>query len=142
LIADEPTTALDVTVQKQILGLLDGLRRDLQLGLLFITHDLGVVAQVADRVAVMYAGRTIEEGPAREVLAAPRHPYTQGLLNASPTIERGKLLPIPGSVPQLTALPPGCAFEPRCTLRRAECALVVPDLRAANVNHTARCVLV
>ncbi len=118
LIADEPTTALDVTVQKQILDLLDRLRRDLQLGLLFITHDLGVVAQVADRVAVMYAGRIIEEGPAREVLARPRHPYTQGLLKASPTLKRGALTPIPGAVPQLTALPPGCAFEPRCELRR------------------------
>lgn len=142
LIADEPTTALDVTVQKQILDLLDRLRRELRLGLLFITHDLGVVAQVADRVAVMYAGRIIEEGPARDVLAAPRHPYTQGLLNASPTIERGKLLPIPGSVPQLTALPPGCAFEPRCSLRRKECMVAVPELRVADAHHTARCVLI
>jgi peptide/nickel transport system ATP-binding protein len=142
LIADEPTTALDVTVQKQILNLLDRLRRELRLGLLFITHDLGVVAQVADRVAVMYAGRIIEEGPAREVLAWPRHPYTQGLLNASPTLERGKLSPIPGSVPQLTALPPGCAFEPRCSLRRAECVVAVPELRATDPSHTARCVLV
>jgi peptide/nickel transport system ATP-binding protein len=142
LIADEPTTALDVTVQKQILELLDRLRRELRLGLLFITHDLGVVAQVADRVAVMYAGRIIEEGPAREVLAAPRHPYTQGLLNAWPTIERGKLLPIPGSVPQLTALPPGCAFEPRCSLRRSECTVAVPELRLADAHHTARCVLI
>jgi peptide/nickel transport system ATP-binding protein len=142
LIADEPTTALDVTVQKQILDLLDLLRRELRLGLLFITHDLGLVAQVADRVAVMYAGRIIEEGPAREVLAAPRHPYTQGLLKASPTLERGKLSPIPGSVPQLTAPPPGCAFEPRCSLRRADCTVAVPDLRAAGGTHTARCVLV
>jgi len=142
LIADEPTTALDVTVQKQILDLLDRLRRELRLGLLFITHDLGVVAQVADRVAVMYAGRIIEEGPSREVLAAPRHPYTQGLLKASPTLERGKLSPIPGSVPQLTALPPGCAFEPRCGLRLAECVTAVPDLRHADAKHTARCVLV
>jgi oligopeptide/dipeptide ABC transporter ATP-binding protein len=142
LIADEPTTALDVTVQKQILDLLDGLRRELRLGLLFITHDLGVVRQVAERVAVMYAGRIVEEGPAPEVLAAPRHPYTQGLLNASPTLERGKLSPIPGSVPPLTALPPGCAFEPRCSLRRRECAEAVPALRAADSGHTARCVLV
>jgi len=142
LIADEPTTALDVTVQKQILDLLDGLRRELRLGLLFITHDLGVVRQVADRLAVMYAGRIIEEGPARQVLASPRHPYTQGLLNASPTLERGKLSPIPGSVPQLTAVPPGCAFEPRCSLRRAECVAAVPGLRVVDPSHAARCVLV
>jgi len=142
LIADEPTTALDVTVQKQILDLLDRLRRELQLGLLFITHDLGVAAQVAVRVAVMYAGRVVEEGPVREVLGAPRHPYTQGLLKASPTLKRGALMPIPGTVPQLMALPPGCAFEPRCALRRAECVNGVPALRAAGANHGARCILV
>jgi peptide/nickel transport system ATP-binding protein len=142
LIADEPTTALDVTVQKQILDLLDRLRRELKLALLFITHDLGVVAQVADRVAVMYAGRVIEEGPAREVFAKPRHPYTRGLLAASPTLERGKLTPIPGTVPQLTALPPGCAFEPRCTVRVADCVRAVPDLRGASQVHAARCILV
>jgi len=142
LIADEPTTALDVTVQKEILELLQELRRKLGLGLLFITHDLGVVAQVADRVAVMYAGRIVEEGPAKEVLGSPRHPYTQGLLAASPRLERGKLTPIPGSVPQLTALPPGCAFEPRCELRRSECRVAVPELRAASAEHAARCVLV
>jgi len=142
LIADEPTTALDVTVQKQILDLLDCLRRELQLGLLFITHDLGVVAQVAERVAVMYAGRIIEEGPAREVLAKPRHPYTQGLLRASPTLKRGALTPIPGAVPQLIALPPGCAFEPRCELRRDECACAIPALRIISSDHAARCILV
>jgi peptide/nickel transport system ATP-binding protein len=142
LIADEPTTALDVTVQKQILDLLDRLRRELHLGLLFITHDLGVVAQVAERVVVMYAGRIIEEGPAREVLSKPRHPYTQGLLKASPTLKRGKLTPIPGAVPQLTALPPGCAFEPRCELRREECTAAVPALRVIASDHAARCILV
>jgi oligopeptide/dipeptide ABC transporter ATP-binding protein len=142
LIADEPTTALDVTVQKQILDLLDRLRRELRLGLLFITHDLGVVAQVAERVAVMYAGRIIEEGPAREVLARPRHPYTQGLLKASPTLERGALTPIPGTVPQLSALPPGCAFEPRCGVRREECTAGIPALRIIDSNHAARCILV
>jgi len=142
LIADEPTTALDVTVQKEILELLQKLRRELGLGLLFITHDLGVVAQVADRIAVMYAGRIVEEGPAKEVLGSPRHPYTQGLLAASPRLERGKLTPIPGSVPQLAALPPGCAFEPRCEFRRSECSVAVPELRAASAEHAARCVLV
>lgn len=142
LIADEPTTALDVTVQEQILGLLARLRRELGLALFFITHDLGVVAQVADRIAVMYAGRVVEEGPAREVLARPRHPYTAGLLRASPQLVRLKLEPIPGSVPQLAAMPPGCAFEPRCALRRPDCAEAMPDLRAAGPAHFARCVLV
>src|ERR1700674_530607 len=142
LIADEPTTALDVTVQKQILELLARLRRDLGLALLFITHDLGVVAQVADRIAVTYAGRIVEEGPAPEVLERPRHPYTAGLLRASPQLVRHKLEPIPGSVPSLTALPPGCAFEPRCSLRRAECAEAMPELRNAGPQHRARCILV
>jgi oligopeptide/dipeptide ABC transporter ATP-binding protein len=142
LIADEPTTALDVTVQKQILELLAQLRRDLGLALLFITHDLGVVAQVADRIAVTYAGRIVEEGPAREVLERPRHPYTVGLLRASPQLVRHKLEPIPGTVPSLTTLPPGCAFEPRCPVRIAECAAAMPDLRAAGPEHHARCILV
>ena len=142
LIADEPTTALDVTVQKQILELLDGLRRRLGLGLLFITHDLGVVARVADRVAVMYAGRIVEQGRVGDVLRTPRHPYTQGLIAASPTLERGRLSPIPGIVPQLTELPPGCSFEPRCPVRLPECRLAVPELRDAGHNHAARCILV
>jgi peptide/nickel transport system ATP-binding protein len=142
LIADEPTTALDVTVQKQILELLAQLRRDLGLALLFITHDLGVVAQVAGRIAVTYAGRIVEEGPAREVLARPRHPYTAGLLRASPQLVRHKLEPIPGTVPALTALPPGCAFEPRCVLRVPECTSKMPALREAGPGHRARCILV
>jgi oligopeptide/dipeptide ABC transporter ATP-binding protein len=142
LIADEPTTALDVTVQKQILELLDNLRREMALGLLFITHDLGVVARIADRVAVMYAGRVIEEGPTPRVLASPLHPYTRGLLAASPKLEPGKLAPIPGTVPQLTALPPGCSFAPRCTFRREECDQAVPEFRPATGEHRARCVLV
>lgn len=142
LIADEPTTALDVTVQKQILDLLDRLRRELRLGLIFITHDLGVVAQVADRLAVLYAGRVVEQGPAREVLTRPRHPYTQGLLAASPRLERAPLAPIPGSVPRLDALPPGCAFEPRCPKRVPECAAALPDLRVVSRESRARCILV
>jgi oligopeptide/dipeptide ABC transporter ATP-binding protein len=142
LIADEPTTALDVTVQKQILELLMRLRRELGLSLIFITHDLAVVAQVADRLAVMYAGRVVEEGPAMEVLRRPRHPYTEGLLRASPQLSRRELIAIPGMVPGLNALPPGCAFEPRCAVRRDECKLKVPEMRVAGEGHEARCVLV
>ena len=142
LIADEPTTALDVTVQKQILELLAKLRRELRLSMLLITHDLGVVAQVAGRIAVMYAGRIVEEGPVDEVLRAPRHPYTEGLLRAAPRLAREKLVPIPGTVPSLDSLPPGCAFAPRCPHRAAECDAAVPKLRAVNKNHDARCILV
>jgi peptide/nickel transport system permease protein len=144
LIADEPTTALDVTVQKQILDLLGALRRELQLSLLFITHDLGVVAQVADRVAVMYAGRIVEEGPVADVLHRPHHPYTQGLLRAAPRLTREKLVPVPGTVPALDALPAGCAFAPRCPHHVAECDAAVPDLIAVNGSaaaHRARCIL-
>jgi oligopeptide/dipeptide ABC transporter ATP-binding protein len=142
LIADEPTTALDVTVQKQILELLSTLRRQLRLSLLFITHDLGVVAQIADRLIVMYAGRVIEHGPVDEVLRHPRHPYTEGLLQAAPRLRGEKFTPIPGTVPALDALPPGCAFGPRCSHHVAECDAAVPELRAVNPEHHARCILV
>jgi len=144
LIADEPTTALDATIQKQILDLLVTLRRELRLSLLFITHDLGVVAQIADRVAVMYAGRIVEEGAASEVLRRPGHPYTEGLLRAAPRLEREKLVPIPGAVPALDALPPGCAFALRCARRVAACDAKMPELavvRGGSENHRARCIL-
>ena len=117
MIADEPTTALDVTIQAQILALLAELRERLGLAVLFISHDLGVVSHIADRVAVMYAGRIVEHGPARDIFAAPAHPYTEGLLRAAPSLgsqPRGRLAAIEGAVPSLAELPPGCAFEPRC----------------------------
>ena len=142
LIADEPTTALDGTVQEQILELLATLRSELGLTLLFITHDLAVVARVAQRIAVLYAGRVVEAGPAADILARPRHPYTEGLLRASPRMKRGKLEPIPGAVPRLDALPPGCAFAPRCPYVRAACEQAVPELRRAGPEHLARCILV
>ncbi|HVB86451.1 MAG TPA: ABC transporter ATP-binding protein [Candidatus Dormibacteraeota bacterium] len=143
LIADEPTTALDVTVQKQILDLLENLRRELRLSMLFITHDLGVVAQVADRVAVMYAGRIVEEGPTEEVLRRPAHPYTIGLLRAAPRLVREKIVAIPGTVPPLGSLPPGCSFGPRCDRHIPECDASAPKLAnaiASSETHRARCI--
>ncbi|HWA09790.1 MAG TPA: ABC transporter ATP-binding protein [Opitutaceae bacterium] len=115
LIADEPTTALDVTIQAQILGLIKTLQREIGCSVLLITHDLGVVAQTADEVAVMYLGRIVERGPVRELLKTPRHPYTQGLLRSIPSLNRGgRLVSIPGTVPALTEIPRGCPFHPRC----------------------------
>ncbi len=127
LIADEPTTALDVTIQAQILELLDGLRKTRELAVLLITHDLGVVAEVADRVAVMYTGRVVEESPVAELFARPRHPYTEGLLRSVPKLtvaEAAKverLQTIEGTVPKLTDLPAGCHFAPRCPHRMPRC---------------------
>ncbi len=115
LIADEPTTALDVTIQAQILQLIKSLQREIGCAVLLITHDLGVVAQTADEVAVMYLGRIVEHGSVRQILKSPRHPYTQGLLQSLPSLHQGgRLASIPGTVPSLHAIPPGCPFHPRC----------------------------
>ena len=142
LIADEPTTALDVTIQAEILDLLADMRARLGLALLLITHDLGVVAQLADRVAIMYAGRIVEEGPAKAVLAAPAHPYTRGLLASLPGSAPGaRLLAIPGAVPDLAALPAGCAFAPRCGNRMTRCEERPPERLEVGPARHARCVL-
>ena len=142
LIADEPTTALDVTVQAQILELLAGLRETFGLTMLFISHDLAVISQVADRVAIMYAGSLVELGPRDEIFRAPAHPYTRGLLAAVPTLTTGRDRPlrtIEGTVPALHAVPGGCPFEPRCELRVPECARELPPLIEVAPGHWARC---
>jgi oligopeptide/dipeptide ABC transporter ATP-binding protein len=147
LIADELTTALDVTIQAQILDLLNELRERRRLALLLITHDLGVVAGTADRVAVMYAGQIIEEAPVRELFASPRHPYTEGLLRAVPKLgskQAGhpRLQTIEGVVPNPLELPPGCRFSPRCTHRLPKCNADEITLDEAGANHASRCVRV
>jgi oligopeptide/dipeptide ABC transporter ATP-binding protein len=145
LIADEPTTALDVTIQAEILELLKGLKEDFDLSMLLITHDLGVVAEAADRVAVMYAGRIVEQAPVRELFQAPKHPYTEGLLKSVPRLtEEGikvrRLSTIEGTVPSLLALPPGCKFAPRCPYVIDECTKLEPELLMVNAEHTSRCI--
>ena len=139
LVADEPTTALDVTVQAQILDLLDDLRRQRGMAVLLITHDLGVVAQYCDRVAVMYGGRIVEQASAADLFARPRHRYTQALLRTIPASNPpGSDLPaIPGSVPPPGRRPPGCAFQPRCSASVAECPTRMPDL--VGDTHLVRC---
>jgi oligopeptide/dipeptide ABC transporter ATP-binding protein len=145
LIADEPTTALDVTIQAQILELLSELRAKFGLAMLFISHDLAVVSQVADRVAVMYAGSMVELGASHEIFHSPAHPYTRGLLHAVPDLNTNRNQPletIEGTVPPLHAMPPGCAFEPRCTFRIPECARALPPLVEVAKDHWARCPVV
>jgi peptide/nickel transport system ATP-binding protein len=144
LLADEPTTALDVTVQAQILWLLRDLQRRLGLAVIFVTHDLGVAAEIADDAAVMYGGRIVEHAPVRELFRAPAHPYTEGLMHA--TVRRGQkgraLVPIPGAPPNLVALPPGCAFAPRCPHLKPVCVDTPPALHGVAAGHVARCHLV
>jgi oligopeptide/dipeptide ABC transporter ATP-binding protein len=143
VLADEPTTALDVTIQAQILELMKSLSRRLGVAMLIITHNLGVVARYADRVNVMYAGRIVEQGSARELYAHPRHPYTLGLLRSVPRLDsprRARLDPIEGQPPDLSRLPPGCAFAPRCAFRVERCLVERPVLRpAGDDGHVSAC---
>ena len=147
LIADEPTTALDVTIQAQILELLDDLRKQRELAVLLITHDLGVVAEVADRVAVMYTGRIVEESPVDELFARPKHPYTEGLLRSVPKLtsefaaKKDRLETIEGVVPRPTDLPPGCHFAPRCPHRMPRCTDEAIPFYALDGGVKVRCVL-
>ena len=147
LIADEPTTALDVTIQAQILELLDHLRKTRELAVLLITHDLGVVAEVADRVAVMYTGKIVEESPVDELFARPKHPYTEGLLRSVPkltakdVVKQERLQTIEGMVPRPNALPPGCHFEPRCPYAMPRCREGEIPLYPAGEGVVVRCVL-
>ncbi|MEE8454477.1 MAG: ABC transporter ATP-binding protein, partial [Limibaculum sp.] len=142
LIADEPTTALDVTIQAQVIDLMKDLVNEFGMGIIFITHDLGVIAQTADKVAVMYLGRVIEQGPVREVIRNPAHPYTQGLLNALPDLEDldTPLSPIPGDIPSPLERPSGCVFHTRCPIAMAgRCDAAVPQMVAVSTGHVAAC---
>jgi peptide/nickel transport system ATP-binding protein len=146
LIADEPTTALDVTIQAQILDLLAEMKSRLGMAIMLITHAMGVVAETAQRVAVMYAGRVVEEAPVRELFAHPRHPYTQGLIRSIPRIDRAatrrsRLESIPGTVPSPLDRLPGCRFAPRCPFVRDDCLAAVPPLREIAPGHRVACVL-
>lgn len=150
LIADEPTTALDVTIQAQILDLMRRLQREIGMSMLFITHNLGVVAEIAHDVAVMYAGRIVERANVNDLFAQPRHPYTKGLMTCMPRLDRPVLpavdgrrprLPsIPGTIPHPAHLPPGCAFSPRCALAIDACSATEPELRDLQDSHFARCI--
>jgi oligopeptide/dipeptide ABC transporter ATP-binding protein len=144
LIADEPTTALDVTIQAQILDLMRNLQSEFGMAILFITHDLGVVAEMADRVVVMYAGRAVEEAGVREIFAHPRMPYTQALLRSIPRVDRAanhqqRLEVIAGNVPNPRNLPAGCAFHPRCRHTTQPCIAATPILEDTGDGHMVRC---
>jgi len=141
LVADEPTTALDVTIQAQMLDLLRDLKQRLGMSILLITHSLGIVGDIADRVAVMYAGQLVELAPAKGLLRRPLHPYTQALMNSVPGLgaETQRLRAIPGNVPQLDALPSGCRFHPRCPKAQADCSQKVPALIEVESNRWVRC---
>lgn len=143
LIADEPTTALDVTIQAQILELMRNLAKDNGTSILLITHDLGVVAEMCDRVVVMYAGRVVEEGAVRQIFHNPQHPYTKGLLNSIPKLigERTRLQPIEGNVPSLQNMPEGCRFAARCPFVMDKCIAHNPDLFQVEDGHASRCFL-
>jgi len=142
IIADEPTTALDVTIQAQLLELMKGLTREFGTSLIIITHNLGVVARYADRVNVMYAGRIVEKGPARDIYADPRHPYTIGLMASVPRLDQDtkvKLIPIDGQPPDLLHIPSGCSFHPRCKYAVERCRFDRPELTVVSENHEAAC---
>jgi peptide/nickel transport system ATP-binding protein len=145
LIADEPTTALDVTIQAQILDLLQEMKSRFGMAMMLITHAMGVVAETAQRVVVMYAGKVVEEAPVGPLFETPRHPYTQGLIRSIPRVDRAarktRLEAIPGVVPSLLAPPPGCRFAPRCRLAVAACREAPPPLREIVPGHKVACVL-
>ncbi|MGC9942940.1 MAG: ABC transporter ATP-binding protein [Verrucomicrobiota bacterium] len=141
LVADEPTTALDVTIQAQILDLLRDLKRRLGMAILLITHNLAVVGDIAERVAVMYGGQIVELAPARDLLRRPLHPYTQALMNSIPKLRGGatRLSAIPGNVPRIGNFPPGCRFAPRCPIAKPECSNKIPDLLEVEPGRFVRC---
>lgn len=145
LIADEPTTALDVTIQAQILELIEGVQNKYNLSIILITHDLSIIAEVADRVIVMYAGKIIEEGNVKNIFKNPAHPYTQGLISSVPRLDdesrKGNLFTIKGMVPDPLNLPAGCYFEPRCTQKKPECSKIRPELKNIENDHKVRCLL-
>ena len=141
MLKDTPSTALDTTVKAQILEIFEDLKQRKNMSVLFITHDFGTVANIADRVAVMYGGRIVESGRALDIFDQPRHPYTQGLLKCLPNIaaDRDRLTPIPGSIPTLINPPPGCVFCPRCERRMPVCATEYPAERVVAAGHTVAC---